>query len=184
MRLSHDNPEEYTTIYMDECSVYRRPLLGQLWFPFAQKPKVFGGFQPNKAGRIIGGVNAVTGEISYRIVKRTTVKELIKFFNLQPKLYPHAKKIFIILDNWPVHFNKKVLDAKDKYPKVEFVPLPTYSPWLNKIERLWLFIKKTISYMHPYGDKLPEHMKALEIVLKKLTNEKEFIKQYLGLRNE
>ena len=179
--MSWEYPEKYVTIYTDECSAYRRPILSQMWFPFAQKPKVFGGFRMNIPGRIIGGVNSVSGDLTFRIVKKTTVNELIKYYTMLPAHYPKAEKIFVILDNWPVHFHDKVLKAIEKYPTIEFIPLPTYAPWLNKIERLWLFMKKKISHMHPYGDSLKKHMNAIENVLTSLNDRKDFIIKYLGL---
>ena len=179
--MSLENPEKYVTIYTDECSIYRRPILGQLWFPFGKKPKVFGGFRMNKAGRIIGGVNSVSGDLSFQIVKKTTVNELIKYYTMLPARYPKAEKIFVILDNWPVHFHDKIVKTIKKYPVIEFIPLPTYAPWLNKIERLWLYIKKKISNMHPYGDSLKLHLMAIDSILKNLNNKNNFIIKYLGL---
>lgn len=46
--------------------------------------------------------------------------------------------IFVVGDNAPAHRSAATIDfLKTQQDRLEFVPLPTYSPNLNGIERLW-----------------------------------------------
>ena len=46
--------------------------------------------------------------------------------------------IFVVGDNAPAHRSAATIDfLKGHQDRIEFVPLPTYSPNLNGIERLW-----------------------------------------------
>lgn len=41
------------------------------------------------------------------------------------RLYPAAEKIYLVMDNWPVHFHEKVLAALKSDPRIVVVALPT-----------------------------------------------------------
>ncbi|WP_425347711.1 transposase [Spartinivicinus poritis] len=61
------------------------------------------------------------------------------------KLYPLATTIYVILDNARYHFSEPVLSWV-KTSRVHLVPLPSYSPDLNLIERFWKVFKKKVLY--------------------------------------
>jgi len=65
--------------------------------------------------------------------------------------YFMASMIYIILDNARYHYSKEV-KAFSKGNKIKLVFLPTYSPNLNLIERLWKFFKKKVLYNSYYED--------------------------------
>ena len=59
--------------------------------------------------------------------------------------------IFLIADNAPAHWSAATTDfLKSHQHRLEFVPLPTYSPNLNGIERLWRVMRtklfRSVSY--------------------------------------
>jgi transposase len=59
---------------------------------------------------------------------------------------------FLVPSHWP-----KVAScvAKKRYESwhlpIQLVQLPTYSPWLNPIEKLWRKLKQEFIYMHRYS---------------------------------
>src|SRR5216683_4786580 len=59
--------------------------------------------------------------------------------------YPLAKEIIVILDNAKYHYSKVVKEFIEN-SKIKLVFLPSYSPNLNLIERLWKFFKKKVLY--------------------------------------
>lgn len=61
-----------------------------------------------------------------------------------------AEKIVIFIDN-ARYFKKLEKDALIEDEKIEIVWLPTYSPNLNLIERLWKFFKKKVLKNRFYG---------------------------------
>jgi transposase len=63
--------------------------------------------------------------------------------------YPLAVTIYMILDNARYHFSKPILDYV-KNSRIRLVFLPSYSPELNLIERLWRVFKKNVLYNRHY----------------------------------
>ncbi len=47
-----------------------------------------------------------------------------------------------------IHKSQKVKDWLVRHPKFTLLFLPVYSPWLNKIERLWQSLHETITRNH------------------------------------
>jgi transposase len=37
-------------------------------------------------------------------------------------------------------------------PRLQVISLPTYSPWLNPIEKLWRKFRQEVDYVHPLTD--------------------------------
>ena len=53
---------------------------------------------------------------------------MTRFFRFVDQHYPQAERIFLVLNNWFVHFHPYVLDYLAKNcPRDELVPLPTYA---------------------------------------------------------
>ena len=79
--------------------------------------------------------------------------------------HPEKKRIFIFRDNARYYSNKDV-QAYLKTSKIVEIPLPPYSPNLNPIERLWLFMKKELLYSTYY-----EHFSDFKEVIRKFFHE-------------
>ena len=61
-------------------------------------------------------------------------------------------KIYVIIDNARYYHAKKVKAYVEKHPRIKLIFLPSYSPNLNLIERLWLFFQKKVLYNRYYRD--------------------------------
>ena len=60
--------------------------------------------------------------------------------------------IFVTGDNAPAHRSAATTDfLKAHQDRVEFVPLPTYSPNLNGIERLWRVMRGKVTRSKTYN---------------------------------
>jgi transposase len=79
--------------------------------------------------------------------------------------HPEKTTIFIVRDNAKYYSNKEV-QAYLATSKIVEIPLPTYSPNLNPIERLWLFMKEKLLYNKYY-----EHFSEFKEVIRKFFNE-------------
>lgn len=64
----------------------------------------------------------------------------------------HRAKIYVILDNAKSHHSKKVKVWLSWNKRIELVFLPSYSPNLNIIERLWKFMNKKVINSRYYKD--------------------------------
>lgn len=95
---------------------------------------------------IHGAMNAETYEVIPLISESTVNSEsTIQLLEYLEKLYPLATVIYVILDNAKYHYSK-VVKEWEKTSRVKLVPLPSYSPELNLIERLWRVFKKKVLY--------------------------------------
>ena len=98
------------------------------------------------------GVTVVSGEA----VNSDTTIELFDAIEAQ---YPLALTIYIILDN-ARYYHSKQMKAYLANSRIRLIPLPSYSPNLNLIERLWHFFKKKVLY-NQYFDKFKDFEKTV-----------------------
>jgi transposase len=63
--------------------------------------------------------------------------------------YPKADQIFVIQDNWPVHWHPVVVQGL-RDSKLTLVTLPTYAPWLNPVEKVWRKLYAEVLHLHPW----------------------------------
>jgi len=92
-----------------------------------------------------GAINAETHEVT--IIESDTVDSYstINLLSAIEAKYSAALQIKVILDNAKYHYSKVVQDYVSE-SRIDLVYLPSYSPNLNLIERLWKFFKKEVLY--------------------------------------
>lgn len=98
---------------------------------------------------ICGAYSPIDTEIIAFDEQTVNSDTVIKLYGKIEQKHPDLSKIFIIGDNARYNYSKTVKKYLEK-SKIEFIPLPTYSPNLNLIERLWLFLKKNVIYNKYY----------------------------------
>jgi putative transposase len=100
----------------------------------------------NKRAYGLGAVNYFTGEtvmITRDHKRRTEVVEL-----LMAILEKHQTgTIYLVLDNCNTHSGKEINTVlKEANGRLVLLYLPTYSPWLNPIERLWQVMRYAVTH--------------------------------------
>lgn len=105
-----------------------------------------------------GAMNAETLEVT--IIESETIDDesTIQLLEILEKKYLLAAAIFVILDNAKYHYSRKVRRFLES-SKIKLVFLPSYSPNLNLIERLWKFFKKKVLY-NTYYEKIKDFRQA------------------------
>lgn len=79
-------------------------------------------------------------------------KRCIAFFPSSRSSNRQADVIYIALDNWPVHFHGYVRDhLAARNSRIRLLPLPTYAPWTNPMEKVWLKLSREVLTLHSYG---------------------------------
>lgn len=73
----------------------------------------------------------------------------IELYEKLKEKHPDKRTIFVFRDNARYYANKEV-QAYLATSRIKEIPLPPYSPNLNPIERLWLFMKENLLYSHYY----------------------------------
>lgn len=111
-----------------------------------------------KRVNIHGAVNISTLETVMDFPKKVNKETSLRLFLKIAKKHPKAKAIHVILDNasyYTAGWLKQMLVGT----KIVLHYLPSYSPNLNLIERLWKFFKKEILY-NMYYAKFEDFLKA------------------------
>ncbi len=99
-----------------------------------------------------GAVNYVSGRTLHRIEehKNSTgfcafVQQLMETVTQSPEY--RGQKIVLVVDNFIIHHSQKTLQFLKKYAKqLMLFALPTYSPWLNRIELLWKHLRRKVTH--------------------------------------
>ena len=105
-----------------------------------------------------GAMNAETLELTVIESETVNADSTIQLLEMLENKYALAATLFVILDNAKYHYSKKVREYLEK-SRVQLIFLPSYSPNLNLIERLWKFLKKKVLY-NTYYERLDDFRKA------------------------
>lgn len=173
-------PDRYVLLYQDEFTYSRQPSLAQAYEaqghlqPLARRSQ-----RADTEFRGVGALNALTGQVTYRQHSHITVRRLADFYIAIRQDYPDAETIYLVQDNWPVHFHPDVLvglqpqffpfpprlpanwPASSSLPPVSsplplvILCLPTYASWLNPIEKLWRWCRQDVLHLHLLADDWP-----------------------------
>lgn len=145
-------PEQVVLLYQDELTYYRRPSVARAYALLASKePKALQGHTTNKKRRIAGSLNWSTGQFHAQQRHRFGVEQLKRYYQQLENLYPRVRTIYLVQDNWQVHRHPTLLTF---FQTSRIIPLylPTYAPWTNPTEKVWLRLKQEVLHLHPFGD--------------------------------
>jgi hypothetical protein len=179
--LALQAPQDVVFLYEDEHTANLRPLVGRSYQEKgAPAEKVTG--SASELVRLAGVVDVATGQVIVRRRDRFNVKEMYRFFYHVEQHYPEAKIIYIALDNWSVHFHAYVRENLERIgSKIRFLPLPTYAPWTNPIEKFWLKLNREFMKHHRFGLDFPAFLDALDAWLDKHREESAALLHEIGL---
>jgi transposase len=147
-RLEEAKKGKRAVFFVDAAHFVLAPYLGMLWGFVRQ-------FVRAPAGRqrfnVLGALNAITFELilatNDTYINANSVCDLLRRIAACGLTVP----VTLILDNARYQKCRLVMDLA-KSLGIEMLYLPTYSPNLNLIERLWKFVKKKCLYSTYYKD--------------------------------
>jgi transposase len=207
LELAAASDGRVVVVFADEFTFYRQPTLA---FAIARarrdvQPKAYLSHRSNSRGRIAAAINALSGQLSYRLTSRCSVNQLLKFYEQLRLDYPKAEVIYLVEDNWAVHFHPTVLAAlveqvtrfalkvpaswenlqakpwrRDKLP-IQIVPLPTYASWCNPIEKLWRWLNQEVLHLHRKAEQWDELKEAIKNFLDRFCVASAELLKYIGL---
>ncbi len=190
-------------LYLDELTYYRQPSLARGYEEAGEaRPHAQRSLLSNTVTRVVGTLDAFCGRVLFQSGSKVGIKQLVNFYQQVRQAYPQAQRIWIVQDNWPVHFHPDVLVALEPQetpfpfsrPKnwleqpsaaavkrwgtlhlpIQLVLLPTYASWCNPIEKLWRKLKQEVLHLHRLADDLT----ALRTLVK------EFLQQFAAGSSE
>lgn len=180
---AHADPDAQVLLYLDEMTLYRQPTLERAWEAVGRsQPLARRSYRSDTPTRILGALNATTGEVHSRRAEAIRLPTLVRFFRDLAAAYPAAATIAVVLDNRSNHFHPDVLVAlvpqHSPFPRyvprnwsaepnpeaarkwgdlalpIQLVSLPTYASWCNPIEKLWRQLRQELGHLHPWADDL------------------------------
>lgn len=180
-RLARSQPEHYILLYQDEVTYYRRPSLARAYARKCSKmPLAYQGRTTNKRRRIAGALDAIRGTVIAQQRSSFNRRRLIAYYREIEATYPNAKTVFLVQDNWPVHFHPDILDALTD-SRTCLLRLPTYAPWTNPIEKLWLRLKQELLHQHDFKDDWESLQQAVQDWLDHCDDDPQDLLHYVGL---
>jgi transposase len=143
-----NKPANIEVLFVDAVHPEHNGMAAYGWIKRGEKRKL-----KTNSGRqrlnLHGALNAETLEVTIIESKTIDAESTLTLLETIEQKYPLSSQIFVILDNAKYHYSKEVRSFVEK-SKIKLVFLPSYSPNLNLIERLWKFFKKKVIYNSYY----------------------------------
>lgn len=177
-------PEEVVVLFLDEMGYYRWPEVAPDWMLAA--PGVVP-YQVHKAGptnrqqRLIGALNARTGQVDYLDNYLVGRAQVSAFYRRLAQVYTLARRIYVVQDNWSIHSHDDVTATLRQLPRLEPVWLPTYAPWLNPIEKLWHWLRRDVLRGHRLADDWSQLRQQVNAFLEQFAHGSPALLHYAGL---
>lgn len=148
-RLIAELPKGEEVVYLDEVDIHLNPKIGPDWMlPRTQKSVTTPG--KNQKRYLAGALNARTGQLSWvEGTRKTSALFLELLWRLLQEVYPDAKRIHVILDNYRIHSSRQVkLALVNMGDRMHLHFLPPYCPDDNRIERVWRDLHANVTRNH------------------------------------
>lgn len=137
-------------VFFDSTDLHLCPDTGAGYQEQGQQLKVDSPGLENPWLALFGSLAYPSGEGVYTIHERKRHQEVQTHLQLLIDQDPHAFW-FVVADNASAHKTKQLGEFYEKNKhRLEMVFLPTYSPHLNLIERLWRFMRGQVTRNHFY----------------------------------
>lgn len=205
-RTQVQQESESVLLYQDEVTYYGTPSLERSHGPVgSEQPQAPSPTDRTNKARIAAVMEPETGRVEY--LHRTGKlgrKALLSLYEQVVAAWPDST-IYMVQDNWPVHFHPEVMEqlasqqsswafetpnnwpdngdavAQDGALPIQIVRLPTYAPWLNPIEKLWRWLKQERIHLHTFEDDWEGLQEAVCDFLDALQDGSEELRRYAGL---
>ena len=203
------HPEE-VLLYEDECTLYRQPSVAHAYDQVgSDRPHACQSTQRKISMRLVATLDAFSGRVLFKRWGTIGTKQLSAFYQFVRASYPTATRIWLIQDNWPLHFHPDVLLGLEpqerwypvKMPRqwtheptqeaqrqwgttrlpIQLVQLPTYASWWNRIEKLWRKLKQERLHVHPWADDPPAWRAQINAFFQQCATGSPDLLQYVGL---
>jgi len=138
-------PKPGRLAFFDATDLHHCPDVGNGYVPKGEQIKVESPGAENPWYALLGSLCYPNGEGLYTIHERKRHQEVQLHLELLIQSDPEAFW-FVSLDNASAHTTELLDSFREQYKdRLEMVFLPTYSPHLNLIERLWGLMRKYVT---------------------------------------
>lgn len=178
-------PGSIVALFIDEVSYTAWPDLALKWNPAAPSPLPQAQRQhsPYRRMRVVGALDAWTGQVQVLQNAYIAGSVFADFVQRVARSYPD-QQVYLIWDNWPVHRSQVVLDVLAQHPRLHPVALPTYSPWLNPIEKLWRKMRQDLTALHQLAAEWKQLQQQVQDFFAQFATGSVDLLRYVGLRGQ
>lgn len=178
------HPKEVVILFLDGLTYYRQPSPAPALHPRGKRqPRALQSARANTQTRLVAALDGCTGQVLYLQQSKIGKAALIQFLGQLRAAYPHARQLYIVQDNWPVH---KLPEVQAVYQAERLTPLflPTYASWLNPIEKLWRWLKQEVLHLHRWAEALETLREKVRLFLDQFATGSSALLRYVGLLPE
>ena len=150
-------------VYVDECEVHTHPHLAKVWRRKGQPMRIPAAGEDRKFA-VFGAVDYASGRIIHRVSARKGEEAFMAFLDQLAHAFP-AEDLVVVLDNVGYHKSHALREWWRAHAgRIQPFFLPTYSPELNLIERLWRHLKDKLA-CHRWWNDVERLQQAAETLL-------------------
>ena len=133
-------------MFEDEFSLSNTATLSHTWAPIGEQPVI--SCKQIKRERVtgFGCVNPQTGQLVVNFAQKGNALTFKKHLKAVLRAYKDKRKIIVYVDNVRYHHAKSLKPFLQAHPNLEIRYLPAYSPDLNPVERVWWYMRKSITH--------------------------------------
>ena len=146
-------------LFEDECSMSNTAVVSYKWSTKGKQPIITQKQSRRERHTLFGSVNPIIGEVIVQKAEKGNTKSFKKYLKKVLDHYKYSNgKIHMILDNVRYHHAKALQHfLKKNKDRIDLFFLPAYSPDLNPIERVWWYMRKSITnnrYIHSLKERM------------------------------
>ena len=142
-------PDE-VVVYVDEVDIHLNPKTGPDWMRRGRQKEVL---TPgcNEKRYLAGALDPVARRLTWvEGDRKDSLLFLRLLYKLVAEMYPKARRVHVVLDNFGIHDSQQVRLAlkSEKGSTIELHFLPPYCPDHNRIERVWKDLHDNVTRNH------------------------------------
>lgn len=169
-------PRGHVAVYEDEVDIHLNPKIGLDWMGRGQQK---GAMTPGQNAKryLAGALDVTSRQLVWVEGERKTSALFIALLKKLVKIYPKAKVIHVVLDNYRIHDSRITRTALAEFNgRIRLHFLPPYCPNDNKIERVWQDLHANVTRNHTCPDMLTL-MREVRYYLRKRNQQRRRAKQ-------
>ena len=130
-------PDNAVVLCVDEKSQIQALERGQLVLPMtiSRTERATATYRRHGTTSLFAALDIATGHVIGKCYRKHRATEFVKFLRCIDRAVPSDLDVHVVLDNYATHNTDAVLRWRRRHPRFQFHFTPTYSSWLNQVER-------------------------------------------------
>ncbi len=146
LKKNRESEKGTVILYEDEFSISNTATVSYGWSSRGNQPLVICKQKPRERQTTFGSIDITSGKLVVNFSERGNYQSFKKHLKKILWEFSSAPKIIMIVDNVKYHHAMLLKAFLKEHEKLELMYLPPYSPDLNLIERVWWYMRKTITH--------------------------------------